>query len=144
MTNMSENNSGCKIEKTNRGLEISGDCAQGLVEVFTSMYNISKKRKSEIFACACVNREIGRVEKVIIGNIGSSTTVSTNGIGRVCPENSLQISCHTHPVSGKAKFSAADGKVIVDRFNKEYDDGHCVVGENNERCIFQTRLREVQ
>ena len=139
---MSEENNRCKIQITERGLEIDGDCAQGLLEVLACTYDVSKKSKSEIFACTCLNPKSGRIEKAIVGNIGSSRSVSTEGVGRMCPKDTLQVSYHTHPVSGKAKFSAADGSVIVDRFNKGYDDGHCVVGKNEERCILQTRLKK--
>jgi hypothetical protein len=142
MIDMGSENNRCDIKLTKRGLEINGDCAQGLLEVFARTFDVSKKQKSEIFACACFHPETKRVEKVIIGKIGRPTRVSTEGVGRICPKDTLQVSYHTHPVSGKAKFSTADGVVIVDRFNKGYDDGHCVVGENEERCLFQTRLRK--
>jgi hypothetical protein len=135
---MTRENNKCKIEISEKGLEIDGECALGLPEVLASTYSVSKKSKAEIFACACLNPETAEVEKVVIGNIGTPTSVSTNGVERVCPKDTRQISYHTHPVSEEAKFSAADGSVIVDRFNKEYDDGHCVVGSDEYRCILHT------
>jgi len=134
----------CKIEITGKGLEISGNCAQGLLDVLVSVYNRSKEVNSEIFSCACVDPDTSEVEKAIISNIGSPTSVTTEGIERVCPEDTLQISYHTHPVSGEAKFSSEDGSVIVNRFNKGYDDEHCVVGEKKVRRVLQTRLRKKQ
>lgn len=132
----------CKTEITEKGLEIGGECAQGLLEVLLGTHGVSKKFKSEIFGCACLNPETGKIEKAVIGNIGTSKSVSPKRVGRICPKGTSQISYHTHPVSGKAKFSAADGSVIVDRFNQEYDDGHCVVGDEEPRCIFQTKVKK--
>lgn len=138
---MWEEDNECEIETTEKGLEIRGKCAQGLLEVLLESFSESKNANSEIFGCACVNPRNGETEKAIIGNIGTSTTVSTKGIERVCSEDTFQLSYHTHPISGKAKFSPEDGIVIVDRFNKEYDDGHCIVGNNEHKCVFQTKLK---
>ena len=141
---MARENNKCKIEISEKGLEISGECAPGLPEVLASTYSVSKKSKAEIFACACLNLDTAEVKKVVIGNMGTPTSVSTNGVERVCPKDTLQITYHTHPVSEEAKFSAADGSVIVDRFNKEYDDGHCVVGNDEYRCMLHTFQRGVE
>ena len=138
---MTQENNKCKIEMSEKRLEIGGECALGLSEVLASTYSVSKKSKAEIFACACLNPDTAEVKKVVIGNMGTPTSVSTNGVERVCPKDTLQITYHTHPVSEEAKFSAADGSVIVDRFNKEYDDGHCVVGNDEYRCMLHTFQR---
>lgn len=138
---MWEKDNACKVEISKKGLEIRGRCAQGLLEVFHRSFNDSEKLNFEIFGCACVNPKTGETEKVIIRNSGSPTSVNTKGFGRVCSKDTFQLSYHTHPVSGKAKFSEKDGIVIVDRFNREYDDGHCVVGDSGHRCVFQTKLK---
>ncbi len=132
----------CSIHLTENGLEIKGKCAEELIEVFDDTFEKSTNLESEIFACGCLNQRTGRMERALIMNSGNSTSVDTNGIKRICPEGTLQITYHTHPVSKQAKFSSADKSVIVDRFNEGSDDAHCVVGENVYDCIFRTKIRK--
>lgn len=132
----------CDISFTEKGIEIVGKCAEGLAEFLAETFKDSTKLGSEIFTCSCLDPETGNIERTVVRNIGDARSVQTGNINRVCPEESLQICYHTHPISGQAKFSSADGAVIADRFNKGYDDAHCVVGENEYDCIFRVTLNE--
>ena len=132
----------CEININEKGLEIKGKCAAGLLELLSDEFIESVQSETEIFGCSCIDPNTGDVEQALIRNTGQSTSVSTEGIGRYCPENKLQVTYHTHPISKMAKFSGADGSVIVDRFNKGYDDGHCLAGEHIFNCIFKIPLKK--
>ncbi len=129
------NNDECKVEITKRGLELKGKCTSGLIELLSEVYNESKQAEAEIFSCGCLDPDTMEIKQALIKNVGEPRSVSTNGIDRYCPENTIQIAFHTHPTSGQAKFSPKDGKVIVDRFNRDLDDVHCLIGENEFNCI---------
>lgn len=129
----------CKIEFKEHGLEISGGCAQGFLNAFDNIYRASSEVGREISAYACVNPKKGTVERVILGEVGSPTGTSLP-FERVCPIDHRQVSIHSHPVSGEAKFSQIDALTITDRMNREVDDGSCVVGEDATQCLFRTLI----
>ena len=111
------------------------------MKALSEIYNESKQAEAEIFSCGCLNPDTMEIEQALIKNVGEPRRVSTNGIDRYCPENTIQIAFHTHPTSGQAKFSSEDGKVIVDRFNRDLDEAHCVIGENVINCIGKILLQ---
>lgn len=133
---------GCKTEFTGQGLEIKGDCAEGLLEVLMKTFGKSEEINSEMFGIMCINPKNGEAEKVVIGDVGKPRSVSTGGLKDFCEDNKTQLSYHTHPTSGKSKFSPQDGKVVVDRINKGYEEGHCVVGEKKPLCLLKTELEK--
>jgi len=136
---MPENN--CKAEFREHGVEITGPCAKGFLSAFKDLYNMSKKVDAEISAYACVNPKDGSVSKVILGKIGTPNSTSLPRI-RVCPTEHRQVSIHTHPTSGEAKFSETDALTITSRMNKGVDDASCVVGEDDAQCLVRTLMQK--
>jgi len=129
----------CKVEFTEHGLEVKGKCAEGLLNAFNVMYDASEEAGAEISGYACVNPKDGSVDKVILGEVGSLTRTSLP-FERVCPTDQRQISIHTHPTSGIAKFSDPDALTISDRMNRGVDDGSCVVGDNETQCFLRALI----
>jgi len=130
-------NDSCTIEITDHGLEIKGECAEGLLDTIGLIYEESKRLGREISACGCISSK--GLEKVVIGEVGNSTSTSLP-FRRVCPRNQVQVPIHTHPISGEAKFSRVDAQTITDRMNRGIDDGHCVAGEDETQCIFKVMI----
>jgi len=129
----------CRVEFTERGLEISGSCAQGFSELFEAIFEASKAVKREISTYACVDPETGTIKKVVLGKVGTPSSTSLP-YDRVCLDNERQVSLHTHPVSGEAKFSGRDAITITYRMNEGIDDGSCVVGEEATQCFLRTLI----
>jgi len=134
---MPKNN--CKLEFREHGLEITGPCAKGFLGVFKDLYNMSKEVEAEISAYACVNPKDGSVNKVILGKIGTPTSTSLP-LERVCAIDHRQVSIHTHPSSGIAKFSETDALTVTSRMNRGVDDGSCVVGKDETQCLVRTLM----
>jgi len=131
----------CVIEFKRHGLEIKGPCAQGFINAFAGIYQASKEVNAEISAYACVNPKSGSVEKTVLGKIGTPTSTSLP-FERVCPIDQRQISIHTHPMSGIAKFSETDAITITERINKGVDDASCVIGENESLCLSRVLIQK--
>lgn len=130
-------NDPCRIQVTDDGLEVKGECAQGLTKIVSLIYEESKRLGKEISAYGCISPR--GLEKVVIGQVGDSTSTSLP-LGRVCQLNQVQVPIHTHPTSGEAKFSRVDAQTIGDRMNRGVDDGHCVAGEDETQCIFKVMI----
>jgi len=124
----------CRIEFKEHGLEIAGPCAQGFSESSEALFKASKAVEREISAYMCVNPKTGAVEKVVLGEVGTSNSTSLPH-GRVCPTGQRQFSVHTHPTSGIPKFSETDAITITSRMNENVDDGSCVIGDDAAQCF---------
>jgi len=127
----------CRIQFTDHGLEIEGECAQGLIKTISVIYEESKRLGKEISACACVSSK--GLEKVVIGEVGDSTSTSLP-FRRICRPDQVQVPIHTHPTSGEPKFSKTDAETVTQRMNMGIDDGHCVAGENETQCLFKVMV----
>ncbi|MDA4110914.1 MAG: hypothetical protein OK439_00125 [Thaumarchaeota archaeon] len=136
MLNGYEKNS-CRVEFTVKGLEITGPCAKGFMESFEELYDASENIGREISAYACVDPGTGSVNKLILGKVGSATE-TTLPLGRVCPIKHRQISMHTHPTSGVAKFSNTDAITVAHRMNEGQDDASCVIGKEMTQCLIRS------
>nr|MDO8080824.1 hypothetical protein [Candidatus Freyarchaeota archaeon] len=129
----------CNIEFTDKGLEIKGPCAQDFFKLFEAISEASKEAGKEISAYACVNPKTGKIEKLVLGKVGTPTSTSFPH-GRVCLKKERQISLHTHPVSGEAKFSNTDAITITSRMNDGMDDGSCVIGVDAIQCLLRALI----
>ena len=129
----------CTVEFKEHGLEITGPCAAGFAGLFESIYKSSKDLEAEISAYACLEPKTGSVERAVLGKIGTSTSTSLP-YERVCPTNQRQVSIHSHPTSGEAKFSKTDAMTITHRMNEEMDDASCVVGEEETQCLIKALI----
>jgi|SRR4030042_5871882 len=133
------NSASCVIEFTGNGMEIKGKCAQGLTETINIIFEESKRLGKEISAYNCISSK--GLEKVVIGEIGNSTSTSLP-FRRVCPHNQVQVPIHTHPSSGEAKFSTVDAQTMTERMNQGIDDDHCVAGEDETQCVFKVMIQK--
>jgi len=127
----------CKVEFTKKGLEIKGPCARGFLNLSKTLFKASRTIGREISIYACVDPKAGAIKKVILGKIGTSTSTALPH-GRVCSDDERQAVLHTHPVSGKPKFSDTDAVTITNRMNEGTDDLSCVVGEEATQCFLRT------
>ena len=129
----------CKIEHKGSKWTFEGPCADQLARGFERIFQASKSLRREISAVACIHNESGRVDKLEVDTIGDATSTRLRST-RVCSTGHSQISLHTHPISGTAKFSRSDALTVTDRLNEDVDDGSCVVGRGKAACLVKAEL----
>ena len=129
----------CKIEHKGSKWTFEGPCAHQLARGFERIFQASKNLRREISAIACIHNESGRVDKLEVDTIGNATSTLLRS-ARVCSVGHSQISLHTHPTSGIAKFSQPDALTVTDRLNEDVDDGSCVVGRGKTVCLVKAEL----
>lgn len=132
----------CRVEFAKRRLEVKGPCAQGLQETFDFMFEASRGTNAEISAFICVNPDTHLIDSVVLEKVGTPTQTSL-AHERVCPVGDVQISMHTHPVSGEPKFSVTDAIAITSRMNEGIDNASCVVGSEATQCLFSSLIWKV-
>lgn len=129
----------CRLDFTELGFKLSGDCAEGFESAFKTLYDISKSMGLELSAYLCTNGKTGKVEDVYMGAIGTPTSTTLPKV-KPCRLDQIQIPVHTHPTSGSANFSNTDAVTIARRTNEGIDDGHCVVGDDATSCLLKVSI----
>ncbi len=125
----------CRIEPTDIGWRIRGECANELADFFARIFEASEAVSREISGYVCIDPHTQRVSEVGVYDVGTATETQITP-QRSCPCQESQISLHTHPLSGIAKFSHRDAAAVVTRLNEGTDDGHCVLGLDEFLCVF--------
>lgn len=134
------NKNKCRVEMTLNGPEIKGNCKRQLKKLQKGQFDMSKRLNAEISSQLCINKETGNIDKAVIDTKGNRTSTLLRN-RRICPMSHIQLSMHTHPLSGIAKFSEPDALTSVDRMNKDIDEGHCIIGEKESSCLIKFKER---
>ena len=125
----------CRIEPTDKGWRIRGECANELEHSFARIFDASEAISREISGYVCIDPHTQRVSEVGVYDVGTATETQIPS-KRSCPCQESQISLHTHQLSGIAKFSRQDAEVVAKRINEGVEDGHCVLGLDEFLCVF--------
>ena len=123
----------CDIRIEDDLVVVEGKCADEIARSTRCLQELSQLFGSEISFQLCISEDTGEVDELVIDTVGDTTsTILKNG--RMCPRDKIQISGHTHPISGQAKFSPQDMRTVGTRLNENTDNCGCVVGSIETRC----------
>jgi hypothetical protein len=129
----------CRVNFTESGIDVEGPCAEQFMDMFVKLSSHSRSLGLEVSGYACINPATGRVERAGVYTVGTARE-STLPPTRTCPCQQPQVTFHTHPTSGLARFSDRDAVTVANRMNTRVDEGHCVVGDREVMCIFTSHM----
>jgi len=126
---MEKDDKKCLIYRIDRSIKFSDGCQITRDQIQKASQIVSKERRKEHFMIQCVLPNTNIVRELHYGATGDATSVNPWTLGSVCEPNLEQESFHPHQESGLEWFSESDGKVLVNRFNQQFDKRHHVSGE---------------
>lgn len=123
----------CTLSVRNGSITVEGTCADAIVKQQEVLQALSAALGREISFQQCINPSTGEVQKLVIDTVGQPTSTELSN-QRICDLQQIQVSNHTHPMSGLAKFSETDMKTVGGRLNEGIDNCGCVVGATSSMC----------
>ena len=124
----------CSIKVKDGLIIVEGSCANEIAADHAFLQAASRAIGREISFQECVDPSTGKVKKLVIDTVGELKSSELRN-KRVCDSDQLQMSSHTHPKSGYAKFSDIDIQTVGMRLNDDVDNCGCVVGTVASKCF---------